>query len=113
MSTASFASPRMSSGRQRTTSTARACAIAGALLALSAAGTASAQGPEEEPAQDGHDEDDRTLVPMLGFNIGGMASFPLGRSSDALDIGGGFALGITFRPRPFIGLQFEYSYSWY
>lgn len=102
MSTASFV--RISTGR--------ACAIAGALLALWATRTASAQ-YAEEPAQKEHDEDERSLVPMLGFNLGGMASFPLGRSSDALDVGGGFALGVTFRPKPFIGLQFEYSYSWY
>jgi hypothetical protein len=91
---------------------ARACGTAVALFVLCFARGASAQ-YAEEPAQKGGDLDDRSLVPMVGFNIGGMASFPVGRSSDALDPGGGFAVGVMFRPRPFVGFQFEYSYSWY
>jgi opacity protein-like surface antigen len=81
------------------------------LLCVSAKASAQYESGPAEPAQG--DPDDRSLVPLVGFNIAGMASFPLGNSSDAFNPGGGFAAGIMFRPKPFIGIQFEYSYSWY
>jgi hypothetical protein len=87
--------------------------LIGAALVLCFTSVAFAQDAGHGMEGGGVDENERSAVPMLGFNIGGMASFPLGRSSDALNPGGGFAAGITFRPKPFIGIQFEYSYSWY
>jgi outer membrane protein with beta-barrel domain len=84
------------------------CAAACALLALLlvVARSAAAQDSDRK-------SDDRTLLPLVAFNVAGMASFPLGNSSDAFNPGGGFALGVMFRPLPMLGAQLEYSYSWY
>jgi opacity protein-like surface antigen len=87
---------------------AAVCALAACVLL--AARAAAAQGEDE-----GHQRDpaDRTLLPLVAFNVAGMVSFPIGSSSEAFSPGGGFALGVQFRPLPVFGVGIEYSYSWY
>ena len=92
----------------------RTLTVTAALLLLAGSRIAAAQvSPEEgEPAHSSEYEEE-SLVPMVGFNFAGMASFPLADSSDAFNPGAGFAAGVMFRPSPYVGFQFEYSYSWY
>src|SRR5436189_5741609 len=83
-----------------------ACALAACLLCVARVAAAQQEGRHGDP-------DDRTLVPLVAFNVGAMVSFPLGNSSDAFNPGGGFALGVQFRPLPVFGVGLEYSDSWY
>jgi len=77
--------------------------------------TAAIEPPYNEgpPESKGGDDTDKTAIKMIGFNLGGMLSIPMGDSSDVLNVGGGFVAGISFRPTPVIGLRAEYSASWY
>jgi opacity protein-like surface antigen len=56
--------------------------------------------------------------PEMGFtgplvwNIGGALLVPLSDSADRVDVGGGFAVGLTYNPSPFAGVQFEYGVDW-
>lgn len=83
-----------------------AAAYALAASVLVAASGAAAQDHQSDPG-------DRTLLPLVQFNVAAMGSFPLGNSSDAFSPGGGFALGVQFRPLPVFGVGLEYSFSWY
>jgi hypothetical protein len=48
----------------------------------------------------------------LVWNVGGTLLVPLDESADRVDIGGGFAVGLTFNPRILYGVQLEYGLSW-
>jgi opacity protein-like surface antigen len=85
-----------------------------AACALAACALLAARGAAAQEDDGGHDDPaDRTLLPLVAFNVAGMASFPIGSSSDAYSPGGGFALGVQFRPLPVFGVGIEYAYSWY
>jgi hypothetical protein len=48
----------------------------------------------------------------LVWNFGGTLAVPLGHSADRTDVGGGFALGLTYNPANWGGIQFEYAAVW-
>jgi hypothetical protein len=56
--------------------------------------------------------DEVGLVGPLVWNFGGQVAFPLGPSADRVGTGWGFAVGLTFNPKPVYGLQFEYGADW-
>lgn len=45
----------------------------------------------------------------LVWNLGGTVNVPLGDSSDRVNVGGGFTLGLTYNPHPVFGVQLEYG----
>lgn len=88
------------------------CAAAAGLLALATARPALADQPEQ-PLEFGGPEESETLVPLVGFNIGGGVSIPLGSTSNDFDVGGALQLGVTYNFSRRLGVQAEYLYSGY
>lgn len=88
------------------------CAAAAGLLALASARPALAD-QLEQPLEFGGPEESETLVPLVGFNIGGGVSIPLGSTSNDFDVGGALQLGVTYNFSRRLGVQAEYLYSGY
>jgi opacity protein-like surface antigen len=59
------------------------------------------------------EDEDKTLVPRVGFNIGGGVSFPISDAGDRFQTGGAFQLGATYNITRRVGVQAEYLYSGY
>jgi opacity protein-like surface antigen len=50
--------------------------------------------------------------PLVIWNFGGTLGVPIGSAADRVDVGGGFAVGVTLNPSPVGGVQFEYGINW-
>ncbi|MFL5355070.1 outer membrane beta-barrel protein [Archangium sp.] len=83
------------------------------LMLLAGAPPALAQGSDTPQTFVSSGEEHESLVPHVGFNIGGGLSFPLGGSADNFDTGGAFQAGVTYNISRLIGVQAEYLYSAY
>jgi opacity protein-like surface antigen len=57
-------------------------------------------------------EEEMGYVGPLVWNFGGTLAVPLGDSEDRVDVGGGFAVGVTYNASPALGVQFEYGADW-
>ena len=57
-------------------------------------------------------EPDIGVVPRIGWNFGGSLLVPLGPTSGRMNVGGGFAAGLSYNPSAHLGLQFEYGANW-
>ena len=55
--------------------------------------------------------DEDTLVPHVGFNIGGGLSFPLSYGADRFYTGGAFQVGVAYNFNRYLSVQGEYLYS--
>lgn len=55
---------------------------------------------------------DTGVTGRLIWNLGGTLAVPLGDSADRVNVGGGFAVGLTYNPKPTFGAQFEYGVDW-
>jgi hypothetical protein len=81
-----------------------------ALLLVSARVSAQRDQPhEEEPMP----REQRYFAEPLALNLGGVLALPVGSSSARFDPGGGFSVGLTYTPHPFVGVQAEYLYSYH
>jgi opacity protein-like surface antigen len=56
--------------------------------------------------------EDLGLVPRIGWNFGGSLLVPLGPLSSRMNVGGGFAAGLSYNPSAVLGVQFEYGANW-
>lgn len=79
-------------------------AVIVALVCLSG-GRASAQDPYDPYVDPG-------VTGPFHFHFGGQVAWPLAESADRVDVGWGFAAGVTYAFRPNVGLQFEYGVDW-
>ncbi|MFY0567234.1 outer membrane beta-barrel protein [Archangium lansingense] len=58
-------------------------------------------------------EERESLVPRVGFNIGGGVSFPISDAGGRFQTGGAFQFGVTYNITKHLGVQGEYLYSGY
>lgn len=65
------------------------------------------------PADFVKEQESDSLVPYVGFNIGGGLSVPISDAGNRFDLGGAFQVGITYNVTPKLGVQAEYLYSGY
>ena len=77
-------------------------------LALLAPSRARAQ----EQAQLAPPGEETGFAGPIVWNFGGQINVPLADSSRINDVGGGFAVGVTYSPIPLAGLQLEYGVDW-
>jgi hypothetical protein len=84
-------------------------AVALGVITLAGARPALADQPAPLPPP----QDDETLVPHVGFNIGGGLSIPFSDAGDHFQTGGAFQLGGTYYIMSRLGIQAEYLYSGY
>jgi opacity protein-like surface antigen len=87
-----------------------AVAAAG-LLALASARPALAQG-DTTMSMPGNEEME-SLVPHVGFNVGGGVSFPLADTAKRAKVGGAFQIGVQYNFLKWLSVQAEYLYSGY
>lgn len=59
------------------------------------------------------EDEQETLVPRVGFNIGGGLSIPISDAGDRFQTGGVFQIGATYNFTRRLGVQAEYLYSGY
>jgi opacity protein-like surface antigen len=76
--------------------------VIGLLAAAAPAAAQTFQAPEEELGVTG----------PFGWNFGGTLNVPLSSTADRINVGGGFAAGLTYNVSPYTGLQFEYGGNW-
>ncbi|WP_158501749.1 outer membrane beta-barrel protein [Vitiosangium sp. GDMCC 1.1324] len=84
----------------------------GLLVAFAGACPALAAEPDI-PASFVTENEQDSLVPHVGFNIGAGVSFPLADSGKRFETGGAFQLGVTYNFNRLLGVQAEYLYSGY
>lgn len=84
-----------------------------ALVALASARPALAAEPEDVPQTFVTSEEQDTLVPYVGFNIGGGLSFPISDAGDRFQTGGAFQIGVAYNFTRRLSVQGEYLYSGY
>jgi len=69
--------------------------------------------PAQAQAQDPYELETGLVGPIV-WNLGGTLVVPLGDSESRSNVGGGFAIGLTYNPSPTgpVGIQFEYGADW-
>lgn len=82
------------------------------LVLLSSAQPALAA-ESDVPATFVSESEQDTLVPRVGFNIGGGLGFPITDASDRFETGAAFQLGIAYNINKSLSIQGEYLYSGY
>jgi len=87
-------------------------AMAVGLVAFASARPILAAG-SDVPTDFVHEPELDTLVPYVGFNIGGGLSVPLSDAGDRFNLGGAFQVGVTYNFTRHLGVQAEYLYSGY
>jgi len=83
------------------------------LVALASPMTAQAADQDVPPGFVTSEEGVESLVPRVGFNIGGGLSIPISDAGDRFNVGGAFQLGVTYNFSRRLGVQAEYLYSGY
>lgn len=86
-------------------------AIAAMAVALANATPSSTHAQSRQSAAEVDPE--AGVVGPVGFNVGGVLSFPIADSADVAALGGGVVAGLTYRPHPVFGIRAEYLYSFY
>jgi opacity protein-like surface antigen len=74
-------------------------------------GCLAAFAPAHAVGQGYYDQEAGFVGPLV-WNFGGTLAVPLGDSEDRVDVGGGFAVGVTYNANPALGVQFEYGADW-
>jgi opacity protein-like surface antigen len=74
-------------------------------------GCLAAFAPAHVLGQDYYEQETGFVGPLV-WNLGGSLTVPLGDSDDRVDLGGGFAVGVTYNASPALGVQFEYGADW-
>jgi opacity protein-like surface antigen len=74
-------------------------------------GCLAAFAPAHALGQDYYEQETGFVGPLV-WNLGGSLTVPLGDSADRVDLGGGFAVGVTYNASPALGVQFEYGADW-
>jgi hypothetical protein len=68
---------------------------------------------ERAAAQEIYDPyEDPGVTGPFHFHFGGQVAWPLAESADRVDVGWGFAAGVTYAFRPNFGIEFEYGLDW-
>lgn len=82
-------------------------------LVLLASARAALAADSDAPTNVVNAAEQETLVPRVGFNIGGGVSLPISNAEGRFQTGGGFQLGVTYNFTQSLGVQAEYFHSSY